>query len=329
MSIDMSKSTKTLDTQSRFSLASIMEHLKNRRSGYDLPLNKSSDTKFLLVLVTLMVFLTVLALSGSLALRDMSKRWSSGLENKVTIEIPIETKDGHLLSQDTVRKETRKLKTELENHPFVKSAHIVEDKEIGRLLDPWIGEDLLFSEVPLPGLIAIEIRENTPIPITIDDFRKDLAEMSHYANLEDHQEWLGELIRFAAILQSLAMIIAVIIIGTTVTAIIAAVRARMSIHKKEVELLHLIGAPDKYIARQFQRHMTIIAFQGSVLGTFLGLLAVFILMVFSTFIDSPLIPSLEISFISFIILLSFPLFFPAIASVTAYQTVLRSLKNMP
>ncbi len=325
----MSKSTKTLDTQSRFSLASIMEHLKNRRSGYDLPLNKSSDTKFLLVLVTLMVFLTVLALSGSLALRDMSKRWSSGLENKVTIEIPIETKDGHLLSQDTVRKETRKLKTELENHPFVKSAHIVEDKEIGRLLDPWIGEDLLFSEVPLPGLIAIEIRENTPIPITIDDFRKDLAEMSHYANLEDHQEWLGELIRFAAILQSLAMIIAVIIIGTTVTAIIAAVRARMSIHKKEVELLHLIGAPDKYIARQFQRHMTIIAFQGSVLGTFLGLLAVFILMVFSTFIDSPLIPSLEISFISFIILLSFPLFFPAIASVTAYQTVLRSLKNMP
>ncbi|MDH5723287.1 MAG: hypothetical protein OEY94_08220 [Alphaproteobacteria bacterium] len=299
---------------------------ENMRSGYDLPLEKSPDTKFLLILVTLMVFLAVLSLSGSLALHDMSERWSSGLENKVTIEIPIETKDGHLLSQDTVKRETERLQIKLENHPFVKSAEILEDKDMGKLLDPWIGQDLLFSEVPLPGLIALEIKENAPT--TLDDFRIDLAEMSSYANLEDHQEWLSELIRFAGILQSLSLIISVIIIGTTITAIIAAVRARMAIHKKEIELLHLIGAPDIYIAKQFRRHMSIIAFKGAILGTFLGLVSVFILMIFSQLIDSPLIPSLEISFISFLMILAFPLFFPAITSVTAYQTVLRSLKDM-
>lgn len=306
---------------------SMLESFKDRRSGYDLPLGQSSDTKFLLILVTLMVFLAVLSLSGSLALHDMSARWSSGLENKVTIEIPIETKDGHLLSQDTVRKETENLQIKLENHPFVKSARILKDKEIGALLDPWIGQDLLFSEIPLPGLIALEIREDAPT--TLDDFRYDLSEMSRYANLEDHQDWLGELIHFAEILQSLSLIISAIIIGTTITAIIAAVRSRLAIHQKEVELLHLIGASDAYIARQFQRHMTIIAFKGSILGTFLGLVAVFILMVFSHLIDSPLIPSLEISFISFLILLALPLFFPVITSATAYQTVLRSLKDMP
>lgn len=327
MCIEMSTLKRKLKPSLSFSIKQMSESFRNRRSGYDLPLEQSPDTKFLLILVTLMVFLAVLSLSGSLALHDMSGRWSSGLENKVTIEIPIETKDGHLLSQDTVRKETEKLQIALENHPFIKSARILKDDEIGKLLDPWIGQDLLFSEVPLPGLIALEIRENAPA--TLDDFRIDLADMSRYANLEDHQEWLGELIHFAGILQTLSLIISAIIIGTTVTAIIAAVRARMAIHKKEVELLHLIGAPDIYIAKQFRRHMTIIAFQGSVLGTFLGLCAVFILMVFSQLIDTPLIPSLEISFASFLMILAFPLFFPAITSVTAYQTVLRSLKDMP
>ena len=65
---------------------------------YDLPLNQSEDTRFLVLLVGLMSLLLVLALSGTFALNNMAKRWSSGLENKVTIEIPVETKAGNLLS---------------------------------------------------------------------------------------------------------------------------------------------------------------------------------------------------------------------------------------
>ena len=327
MSINMSALRNKFNLKKFFSFSTIVNAFKGLFSGYDLPLSQETDTKFLLLLVTLMVFLAVLALSGSFALHDMSERWSSGLEDKVTIEIPIETKDGHLLSQETVQKETVKIKDALEKHPFVKSARALKNEEISNLIDPWIGESLLLTEIPLPGLIALEFKDN--VSVNIEEFRQELAQMSRYAHLEDHQEWLGQLIDFANILQNLSLIISVIIISTTITAIIAAVRARLAIHKKEVELLHLIGAPDSYIAKQFQRHMAVIAFKGAIFGTFVGLLAVFIITLFSQLLENSLIPSLEISFTSFLFLLSFPLFFPAIASLTAYQTVLRSLRNMP
>ena len=58
-----------------------------RQGRYDLPLNKDEGTNFLRLLIALMSFLAAVALAGNFALNSMTQRWSSGLENKLTIEI--------------------------------------------------------------------------------------------------------------------------------------------------------------------------------------------------------------------------------------------------
>ncbi len=294
---------------------------------YDLPLHKSEDSRFLTLLIALMSFLAVLACSGMFALNNMSDRWSSGLENKVTIEIAVETKNGHLLSNDTVKRETEKIAKELKNNKIVKSISILSKDDISELISPWIGADLKLAEIPLPGLIALELNKSDKKSLAILKYK--INKISKYARLETHHEWLSDLIKFTNILKSLALFIALIIGFTTIIAIIAGMRTRLAIHKKEVNLLHHMGATDNYIARQFQRHAMILSFKGSILGTFLGLIISSLIVIISMNSGTSLIPKIQISTSEIIFLCLIPVIAAIIAAITSRFTVLRSLRKMP
>ncbi len=305
----------------------ILKNLRYRE--YDLPLNESEDTKFLILLVGLMSFLAVLACSGAFALNNMTKRWSSGLENKVTIEIPVETKEGILLSNITINEETEKLAKKLKSNKIVKSIKILTNEEIQELISPWIGKELTLNDIPLPGLIALELKNSDKK--SIEKLRLDIKNISEYAYLETHHEWLKDLISFTNSLKALSVFIAIIIGATTIIAISAGVRTRLAIHNKEVELLHHMGASDSYIAHQFQRHAMILALKGGGIGTLSGLIvtAVIIIVSKSKNMEAALIPSMEISFIGFLFLLTIPIIAAIIAIITSRFTVLRSLTKMP
>lgn len=300
---------------------------KFKTDNYDLPLHKDEDTRFLILLVFLMSFLAILALSGALALSSMTSRWSSGLENKVTIEVPVETADGHLLSHDTVRKETQKVQDGLQDSPLVRSSKVLSELEIQDLISPWIGTDLTLDEIPLPGLIAVELNISTPE--SLENLRQEIKGYSRHAILEDHHEWLKDLTHFARNLQILALLVAILIGSATIMAIAGGIRTRMTIHKDEVELLHLMGATDQFIAGQFQHHALLITLKGTLMGTGAGLLVTLIIVMASYHSQSSLIPAINISMGGFSLLLCVPVLTLLISAVSARFTVLRTLGNMP
>ncbi len=294
---------------------------------YDLPLHKSEDSNFLILLIGLMSFLTALALIGMFALNDMSRRWSSGLENKVTIEIAFETSNGHLLSNDTITRETKKLSIALSKHDLVKDISVLSRNDISELISPWIGSNILLTDIPLPGIISLELYKSDEE--SLDTLKKDVSKISNYSNIETHHEWLSDLIKFTTILKSLACLITIIIGATTIIAIIAGIKSRLAIHKKEVNLLHHMGATDNYIARQFQRHAMILAFKGSLIGTILGLIITYIIIVLSMNSGTSLIPRIEISSFAVTLICLIPIAAPAIAILTSRFTVLHNLHKMP
>ena len=293
----------------------------------DLPLNKGNDTNFIILLIALMSFLAVLALSGTIAIDTMTNRWSSGLENKVTIEIAVETKDGHILSQETIDQETLSLYNMLSEHPDVKSANILNHEDIQELLSPWLGQGMSLEDIPLPGLIAVELRN-------IDEqglkaLKKKIEDTSSYAQLETHREWLSDLIHFTSALQMLAFIITLIIGAITIVAISYAVRTRLELHHNEVELLHHMGASDNYIAEQFRDHAIILSFKGGAIGTVAGLIITFILTLLSRNSGTDLIPVINVGAWGIIILCLVPVIVCIIAVITSHLTVLRNLAKMP
>ena len=320
--------SKEISTRIKATICSqIKKYNPLKDQNYDLPLNKGSDSNFLILLISLMSFLAVLSLSGTIAIGMMTNRWSSGLENKITIEIAVETKDGHILSQETIGQETLSLFKMLSNHKDVKSANALSHEDIQELLSPWLGEDMSLKDMPLPGLIAVELHD-------IDEeglkaFAKDVDETSHYAQLETHREWLSDLINFASALRMLALVITLIISSITIVAISYAVRTRLALHHNEVKLLHHMGASDNYIAKQFRNHAIILSFKGGVFGTTAGLIVTFILTLLSRNSGTDLIPVIHIGTWGIALLCMVPILVCTIAVITSYLTVLRNLAKMP
>jgi cell division transport system permease protein len=294
---------------------------------YDLPLSRSAGVIFLLTLITLMSFLAVLALSSSFVLSAMTDRWSSGLENKLTIEIPAENLSGKLLTTTEIAREKQRIKTFLDNHPAVSSSRILTNKEIEDLVEPWLGQSGLIGDIPLPGLISVELNNSSLNTLSILETK--IEEIVPFARVDTHKAWLNDLLRFTSALRFAAALLTIVIGVTTIIAIAGAVRSRMSENQEEVELLHLMGATDHYIAKQFQRHSMILGLQGSLAGLFTGLIAIYIIGWLSGEMEANLLPEFRLELLHFIYLFSIPVISAAIALITARFTVLKVLSELP
>jgi cell division transport system permease protein len=101
------------------------------------------------------------------------------------------------------------------------------------------------------------------------------------------------------------------------------------LHKEEVDLLHLIGATDSYIAKQFQRQAFRLATEGAAAGLMLAVVTLNIIGFIKYRMGNSLLPGVALSWAECICLLITPLLAGVIAMAASRFTVLRALKEMP
>ena len=118
----------------------------------------------------------------------------------------------------------------------------------------------------------------------------------------------------------------------TVTAaavtVVFVTRSGLAVHGTIIELLHLIGAEDRFIARQFEFHALKLGFLGSLPGLALAAASLAFLGAMAGRIDAPLLPRLTLAPAQWAVLAILPLVVGAIAMVTARVTVMRRLARM-
>lgn len=304
---------------------------KNRKHRYDLPLNKGEGSGFLLLLIALMTTLGVLALSASFALSAMTARWSDGLEYQATIEIPARLKTGQtekLLSNAEIESLATEIAAGITTLPAVKTVTIPSPDEIKALIAPWVGEDLLEHELPLPGLINVTLQKDSGT-IDLEKLRDRITTIAPHARLDTHEGWLRDLTHFTGALKGAAALLTLVIGATMITAIAGGVKSRMAIHRAEIQLLHLMGAADRYISRQFQGHAFMQGLKGGLAGALLGASILFLIGQIGRETAANLLPDFALSPLQILILAALPLVVALIARLTARQTVLHALSKMP
>src|SRR5690606_34585186 len=116
---------------------------------------------------------------------------------------------------------------------------------------------------------------------------------------------------------------------TTLVAVAGAVRSKLSENKEELELLHLMGASDSYIARQLQRHTLILSFQGGLFGIAAGGLMLLMISLIAGQMGVNLVPDFSLSGAQKLMLLLMPVPIALLAMLTSRFTVLRVLTKMP
>lgn len=298
---------------------------------YDLPLDKDEGSSFLILLVGLMTFLGVMALSASFVLSAMTERWDTGLKQSLTIEIPAEKSGDQkgLRSKDSLQELAIKVQEKLNTNKNIASSEILSSEHVKGLISPWLDTDIIGDELPLPALVSVTLKDGQKTKNNLEDLQQAMHIISQNIKVDTHESWLDDLLRFTGTLQFASGLIAFIIGATTIIAIASAIRAKMAVHEREVSLLHLMGSSDQYIARQFQKHAFILSLQGAAAGMLAGLLIAFIIGNIGGGDAADLIPNFSISASHIVALALIPVLACIIAAITARITVLRALAKMP
>jgi len=292
-----------------------------RRKRFDLPLAKDPTSRFLTWLTALMVYLAALSLAGALFVSDMAKRWESGLAGGLTVQIVPQPG----ASPSALNEQTESALTVLRSTPGVKSASALSTDAIARLMEPWLGKEAADPLLPMPRLIDVV----TDGPVDTAALAARLKSAAPGATLDDHAVWLADLRRFAAALHIAALAVVALIGGAGVMAVIFAVRAGLAIHRHVVELLHLMGATDRYVARQFESHVMSLTLRGGLGGLVLAVATLAGLGQASAGLRSGLLPDISVNVWQLATLAIVPVVASLLAMLTARWTVLRTLESLP
>jgi cell division transport system permease protein len=286
----------------------------------DLALEQDHYNRFLPWLIAFMVFLAILSVAGTFILGGMIARWDRNMSATLTVQLP--TTDHAKQDEQNVG---RALKI-LRETPGVIEARPVTAAEISGLLEPWLGRAKALSDLPLPRLIDVEVSPNTPLDINA--LARKLRSSVPSAGIDDHRVWLDRFLRLIHTIQAVAVAILGLIGLATVGTVIFTTRTGLAVHQEAIEVLHLIGARDSYIARQFATRALMLALRGSLIGLALAVPTLMAVGILSSTFDTGVIPKLSLPFDQWLIIAVIPLLAALIAMVTARMTVLQSLARM-
>ncbi len=295
------------------------------RRRLDIPLNRDGSVRFLPWIIGLMVYLAGLALAGTLVLNGALERWDRGLAGTLTVQVPPPEDgkgDGGLALALQVLRQTR----------GVLSAEPLSREATARLLQPWLGTSLSLDDLPVPRLI--DLRVDLESPPDLAALRPRLAAAAPGAVLDDHHLWLDRLATLLLSIELTTVAILVLIGAAAVLTVVFTTRTGLAVHHAVIEVLHLIGARDGYIARQFEHQALALGMRGGLMGL---VLTVATLVGIAHAAEATavlgerarLLPALALAPWHWVLLAALPVAAALIAMLTARLTVLRALARMP
>lgn len=292
-----------------------------RRASFDIPLQRDATGRFLPWIIALMVYLATLALAVALMLSGLASRWDAGLSGTLAVQInPLPGGDAVELQKrvDTVM-------AVMAGMPAIRDAHPLSPAESAALLEPWLGQGALIAELPIPALIDVRLAPGTVVKPLADR----LQAAAPGVRIEEPGSWLRDLQALATTVQWVAVLVVVLIGGAAVASVIFAAGAGFAVHRSEVELLHVIGASDRYVAAQFQRHVVRLTAAGALAGLLLSLLTLTAVQLAAGQLNTAMLPALELRPRDWGLLPGVALAALLLAAVTARITVMRALGRMP
>lgn len=286
----------------------------------DLPMARDSVGRFLPWIVSFMVYLSILAVAGALAVSSVAKRWDRGLAGTLTVQLP---------PVEDAAEEERRLAAVLEllrAQPGVERAEPLPPERVAALLAPWLGGGTALEGLPIPRLIDVEVDPAARIDGASLGSRLEAAVAG--ASLDDHRVWLERLIELLHAAQATAIGVVALLGLATVGTVVFTTRTGLAIHRDVIEVLHLIGAQDGYIARQFARRALTLGLEGGLIGLGLAVPTLWGLAALASRLDAALIPEVTLAAADWAVLGAMPLLAGVIAHGTARLTVMRTLAGM-
>jgi cell division transport system permease protein len=215
----------------------------------------------LTIVIAIMSFLACLTLGAVTLVRDASRDWQLDVQREVTVQVrPVEGVD---IEQAAAAAAAIARQTE-----GIAGVEVLTPGENASLLEPWLGTGLDLSDLPIPRLIIVRLSD--PGSADLADLRRRLQEEVQGATLDDHRVWAARLQTMANATVIAGLAILVLVFVATVLSVVFATRGAMASNSVVVSVLHICGAEDGFIAREFQRHFLLLGLRGGLIGAALA-----------------------------------------------------------
>lgn len=225
----------------------------------------------LVVVIGIMGFLACLTAGIVYLVNKQANVWLRDVTSEVTVQVK---PDG---TQDEIEKRSNEIVKFLTGQIGVKSVRLLTLTQSAELVEPWLGQITAVKELPLPRLIAVQIdRDNAP---DITTLRGALGAKFPTAALDDHRAWQQQIRRVTGSLAIGGLFLIVLVAAATIGIIVSAARSAITSNRDIIEVLHFVGAEERFIARQFELHFLKLGIKAGAVGMGAAV-AVFVLLPF-------------------------------------------------
>ena len=217
----------------------------------------SISGRALVAVVAIMTFLASITTGTVLLVSASAAEWQSEVASEITMQVRPQA--GRDLERD-VTAAAEAMRTQpgiVQVKPFTKD-------ELARLLEPWLGSGLSIEQLPVPRVIVARVQPGTTLDLA--GLRSRVTQVAPSASVDDHRAWIERMRSMTGATVFAGIGILVLVIAATIISVSFATRGAMAANRPIVEVLHFVGAGDRYIANHFLRHFLRLGLEGGLIG---------------------------------------------------------------
>jgi cell division transport system permease protein len=222
----------------------------------------------LTVVIAIMSFLACLTAGAVYMVNQSANAWVNDIASEITVELdPVNSAD--------IEKKMTLVSLFLAKQKGITRVKPLTAEDSAKLLEPWLGQTSALQALPIPRLIAVEIDRSNPPDIQL--IKTALSENFEGVTLDDHRRWQAEIrtLTRSAALGGLAVLS--LVAAATIAVIVSATRSAMATNREIIEVLHFVGANERFISREFERHFLGLGVRAGLMGAFAAAIAFLLL----------------------------------------------------
>ncbi len=230
--------------------------LRRWRPGPLMPRGDARDGGLVFVIAVLCFFACLTALAA-LAANRAAQGWTAQLKGSATVLVRPAAGE----SPDAAAARAAEA---LAGVRGVSEAAALEKDKAVALLRPWLGRDALAEDQPIPRLVTLELDKANPASAEALD--RALKAQGVDATVDDHSLWTRDIVRAGAWARWAALGVFALTALAAAAVIAFAARAALAARREIVEVLHVAGAKDAFIAGLLLRRFAGMAFVAGLLA---------------------------------------------------------------
>jgi cell division transport system permease protein len=286
----------------------------------DLPLDQSSVGRFMPWTIGGLVYFAVIALAVA-ALADSALRLYDQRAKLVSVTLPSVGDAGPGPEQVKAALDL------LHRTSGITSATPVPPDELKKMLEPWLGGAKEASDLPLPRLIDVALDPEAPADLPA--LQSKLQQIVAGATIQVGALPRDRTERIAAFFRNWASGAGILILLGVLLAVGVITHLSLRAQSAVVELLRSLGAPDSYLARQFERYALLCSLRGGLLGFGLAVITILGLLHSSRRLELAGSIQLNLRPLDWLLLACVPVVCALLITGIARITAMRGLAHLP